>query len=453
MTSMGSLRSKNLPLLAGLLVSIVLHLAVIVPVLMVSMTSEPAEWSLPEQQLRVEESEPRAAEDDDDDFRLGIDESQASTLTWVGYDEYEEHLAQRAEFEQAAFTQDPAAAQEPQPEIELPPIPEDVDLVTEAEPDEPQPEPTIELTDAERAASEFAVLPEEQPHSDAPPESIEQPDAEPEHLPSDEALTDAPPSESVRPPFTLISPLDSLMPSPSDEPGPPAPIEEPDEAIPDEDVESDPDATRDEVQGDPGPKEPTEAREPDEPAESRTPDEQPNEQGESAEDAEETETGEAKPAEDASEPEEADDDDTPASDSSEPTPPSEGPTSDDPPTEGEDADKDADATSIHEVPYEDWRLGRPLAAEGLELKPQRPHFTLLQRMNAAPGNPIVQIDFGADGVPRRAEILHSTGQSSIDSSLLSSLYRWRAEGDSLSKLKDGQTVNIRIEIVFSRRGR
>ncbi len=443
---MGSLRSRNLPLLAGLIVSIVLHVALIVPVLMVSMTSEPAEWSLPEQPLRVEEPGPRPPEEDDE-FRLGIDQSEVSTLTWVGYDEYEEHLAQRADFEQAAFTQDPAAAPEPRPEIEFPPIPERVDPLTEAEPGEPQPEPTIELTDADLAASEFAIEPDEGSHSDAPPESTERPDAEPEQIPSDEALTDAPPSESVRPPFTLISPLDSLMPSPSDEPGPPAPIEEPDEAILDEDVESDPEATREVAPGDPGPEARAEAHEPEEPAESRTPDEPGK-----ATEVTETETGEGTPAREAAESKEADDD-APASDSSDPTPPSEAPTRDDPPSEGEDADRDADATSVHEVPYEDWRLGRPLAAEGLEFRPQRPHFTLLQRMNAAPGNPIVQIDFGADGVPRRAEILRSTGQSTIDSSLLSSLYRWRAEGDSLSKLKDDQTFDIRIEIVFSRRGR
>ncbi len=448
---MGTTRS-HLPLLAGLIVSIVLHLALIVPVLMVSMTSEPEEWSLPEPQLKVEaEKRQEQEEEEEDELQLGIDESEASTLTWVGYEEYEEHLARRAEFEQAAFTQDPVAAQEPQPDVELPPIPEEVDHLSEAEPDQPQPEPTAELIEADLAASELEVEPQEHLHSDAPPESLEQPDAEPEHLPSDEALAEAPPSESVPPPFTLISPLDSLMPSPGEQPGPPAPppapMEVSDEAILDEDVEADPEATRDEVPGDPGPEEPTEAREPEEPAESRSPEEE-----EADEPVEQGEAGEAGPAGEEAEPEETPDE-TPASDSSEPTPSSEAPTSEEPPAEGDDADKDADATSIHEVPYDDWRLGRPLAAEGLELKPQRPHFTLLQRMNAAPGNPVVEIRFDQRGRPAAATILYSTGNTSIDSSLLSSLYRWRAEGEALEKLEDDDTFDIRIEIVFSRRGR
>jgi outer membrane biosynthesis protein TonB len=40
----------------------------------------------------------------DDSVKLGIDESTDSSMTWIGYDEYEEHLAALAETEQAAFT-------------------------------------------------------------------------------------------------------------------------------------------------------------------------------------------------------------------------------------------------------------------------------------------------------------------------------------------------------------
>ena len=45
--------------------------------------------------------------EEDDSVKLGIEESTESTMTWIGYDEYEEHLAALAETEQAAFTSSP----------------------------------------------------------------------------------------------------------------------------------------------------------------------------------------------------------------------------------------------------------------------------------------------------------------------------------------------------------
>ncbi|MFK7961616.1 MAG: hypothetical protein AB8G96_13950 [Phycisphaerales bacterium] len=49
---------------------------------------------------------------EDREIAPGVDRSAASTITWVGYEEYEEHLAQRAEFEQAAFAL-PSQADQP----------------------------------------------------------------------------------------------------------------------------------------------------------------------------------------------------------------------------------------------------------------------------------------------------------------------------------------------------
>ena len=54
-------------------------------------------------QERVERDRERPLEEREEKVHLGIDRSTAVTMNWIGYDEYEEHLAERAEFEQAAF--------------------------------------------------------------------------------------------------------------------------------------------------------------------------------------------------------------------------------------------------------------------------------------------------------------------------------------------------------------
>ncbi|MDA0975587.1 MAG: hypothetical protein O2927_06430, partial [Planctomycetota bacterium] len=52
---------------------------------------------------------PADAPEDDDSEVLGIDESQAETVTWIGYDEYEEHLARLSEVEQSAMSTNPTS--------------------------------------------------------------------------------------------------------------------------------------------------------------------------------------------------------------------------------------------------------------------------------------------------------------------------------------------------------
>ena len=120
-------RSSSRLLLLGLVVSLLLHATVLVPALVGVMTGQtfsPGRLTArfePEDFLTPQEPPP------DDSVKLGIDESTESTMTWIGYDEYEEHLAALAETEQAAFTDStaggapseaassPAPAAEPQP--------------------------------------------------------------------------------------------------------------------------------------------------------------------------------------------------------------------------------------------------------------------------------------------------------------------------------------------------
>jgi hypothetical protein len=47
---------------------------------------------------------------EDSKIDLGIDNSKESTLTWIGYEEYEEQLARHSEVEQASMQSDAAAA-------------------------------------------------------------------------------------------------------------------------------------------------------------------------------------------------------------------------------------------------------------------------------------------------------------------------------------------------------
>ena len=97
---------------------------------------------------------------------------------------------------------------------------------------------------------------------------------------------------------------------------------------------------------------------------------------------------------------------------------------------------------------ESWRLGKPLARKGIELKPVRPRFTILNRLDGIGRNPIAELVIGRDGVPQIARILRSTGNPGVDESIRSALFKWRASGAQLEKLKPGQTVTIRLRLIM-----
>lgn len=118
---------------------------------------------------------------------------------------------------------------------------------------------------------------------------------------------------------------------------------------------------------------------------------------------------------------------------------------------GAQADKESDASSVIIVPRDQWRLGKPLAGRGIELKPRRPEFTELMRLTSAPDNPLVQIAFASDGVPVDARILKSSGDNRIDEAITSSLYRWRASGDELKKLSPRGVVQVTMRIIINGR--
>ena len=302
-------RASSRTLLIGLIVSLVLHATVLLPWLIEAMRRT----SFGSGRLLAHfEPEHFREPPPDESVRLGIEESTASTTTWIGYDEYQEHMAALAETEQAAFTTNPP--------------------VTLPSPAAPPSEPT----EAQAAASEKATDP----------------------LAEMEAWL-----EAARP-----------------GPGP---------------VEGEPTA--------------------------------PNARRKTLDDAlARLEKMLAEPGR--------------------PTAPA--PTTETEPQVGDPTDREADATSTVKVPLNNIRLGKPLAAGGLQIKTRKPVFTILTLMTAAPANPVAELRFRRDGKPATVRLLEGSGDSRIDEAILNSLYRWRASGKQLQELEDGETLPVRIQIVL-----
>lgn len=120
------------------------------------------------------------------------------------------------------------------------------------------------------------------------------------------------------------------------------------------------------------------------------------------------------------------------------------------PIEGNPSDRDSEATSIVKISPEEWKTGKPLAAHGIVLRPRRPSFTANQLVTNAPSDLVAELRIDNRGKPIEVILLYSTGSTSIDRSLVSSLYRWRASGDAIDELKDGATFNITIHITFAK---
>ena len=116
----------------------------------------------------------------------------------------------------------------------------------------------------------------------------------------------------------------------------------------------------------------------------------------------------------------------------------------------EPSELESDPTSIVEVPRESWKTGRPIAAEGIILRPRRPSFTAHQSVTNAPRGLTALLVIDHRGRPVDVEVISGTGSASIDRSLVASLYRWRAAGDKINALAEEETIKITIHVSFSR---
>lgn len=121
-----------------------------------------------------------------------------------------------------------------------------------------------------------------------------------------------------------------------------------------------------------------------------------------------------------------------------------------PRSDAQPSDRDSDATSIVHISPEHWKAGKPAAAEGIVLRPRRPSFTANQLVTSAPSSLVAALYIDKRGKPKDVVILMGTGSGSIDRSIESSLYKWRASGNRVDDLRGDETVRIQIHITFSR---
>lgn len=337
------------PAMAGsVAVSLLLHVTVLVPLWMLAMNS-PIRLSQVDPELQMDDATTSSMPEQP---KLGLDVPSPSSLIWVGYEEYREHIAALAEFEQAAFTQNPGT---PMPEAAM-----TQEQVQQERASEIAPQATEPLAELAEVTDEGSGEPE--------PTVVELIVSAPIIVPLDMAPGDLPWMRPVRVNREPI-PAAAL----------PAEVAE----APQEDV-----------------------------------------------------IEESQPADEPAEPQE-------------PRPSSAGGTAGETPSA--QSDRESHAFSTIEADLRHWRDGQPLAAHGVEVKPQQPHFTLLQRMSASPGNPLVVIRFRSDGVPADASVVQSSGSASVDASIEASLFRWRATGEAIDRLGERQTFDVRIRIILNPR--
>ena len=128
-------------------------------------------------------------------------------------------------------------------------------------------------------------------------------------------------------------------------------------------------------------------------------------------------------------------------------------TGDSRPEPGEHADMESDPTGPVEISLDEIKIGKPVARQGIEVHPRKPHFTTLILMTASPGNPLAEIHFGPDGKPDEAKLLQSSGDGRVDHAILASLYRWRATGKAIETLSKTETATFKIRIILNPRAK
>jgi len=119
------------------------------------------------------------------------------------------------------------------------------------------------------------------------------------------------------------------------------------------------------------------------------------------------------------------------------------------PTEGNPSDRDSGATSLIRFSPKQWELGKPLAAQGIVLRPRRlpmkPYILFLN----TPAPLVTELLINREGKPQIINILRGTGNNLYDKKWYSCLFRWRATGEKIDALKDDETLPIIIQINFS----
>lgn len=94
----------------------------------------------------------------------------------------------------------------------------------------------------------------------------------------------------------------------------------------------------------------------------------------------------------------------------------------------------------------DVRPGQVLTAAGIEVRTATPQFSLITRLTSLPTNPLVRVTFNREGEVIEAKFIKSTGYESVDSPILSSLYKWKATGKKLEERGKGFSIVVRLKL-------
>ncbi len=445
-------------------------------------------------QREEEEKKPeelKAEEAREEKVELGIDESDAVTMNWIGYAEYEKHLAALSEVEQAALRLETSSGAggtasptlppaPPSATVAMSPNPSDVPLPASAGgPDLPQ-ETTLLApgsvdpasppvataatekalvagSDAERARP--AQPPEQDTDARAKPIEGEK---SPERAPAEEQLPPAPKgNDPTVPPSpdaprtdpdagatTAPKPVDPKSIDPKADPTTnPAESPDPSEINPAEKLDPTKPGASDVAppreNADPtldSPKPPLDAPTKDgeaSAAKDRTEQAAPGEGGETDQTAPNAAGGGIKGPEVVN------------GAASVPTPPSPaGSPGDARADDGALSNRESDASSIIDVPMRNWQNGKPLARKGITLQTFRPKFNTLNIIDGIAFNPIVELVIGRDGVPRQVVIARSSGNPSVNEAIRAALFKWRATGKQVEQLQPGKTITIRLKLIM-----
>jgi formylglycine-generating enzyme required for sulfatase activity len=113
-------------------------------------------------------------------------------------------------------------------------------------------------------------------------------------------------------------------------------------------------------------------------------------------------------------------------------------------------DHESSATSTTAVDPKLWKNGRLVTAQGVELKPRKPQFTMPQQVSSLPNcrPPVVSLTFDGTGKCIDVFFNRSSGDSEIDGVLKNSLYVWRAAGKKIEDLKGSERVRITLQLLF-----
>lgn len=433
----------------------------------------------------------RAEELREEKVELGIDESDAVTMNWIGYAEYEKHLAALSEVEQAALRLETSSGAGGTASPTLPPAPPSTTVAMSPNPGVvtlPAAAGGPDLPQETTLLAPGSVDPASPPVATATTESAaaagsDAERARPAQPPEQDAAASAKPVDGERSPERTQA--DEVLPplpkrdDPALPPSPEAPRTDPDAGSatapkPDDPKRVDPkaDPVTDPAEApDPSETEPSKKLDPAKPGASEVA--PPRENADPAMDSPKppldapTKDGEPSAAKDRTEqsaPGEGGEVDQTAPNAagggikgpevvngaaSVPTPPSPaGSPGDARADQGALSNRESDASSIIDVPMRNWQNGKPLARKGITLQTFRPKFSTLNIIDGIAFNPIVELVIGRDGVPQHVVISRSSGNPSVNEAIRAALFKWRATGKQVDQLKPGQTITIRLKLIM-----